>query len=85
METKVTVREFIISNFYLPDPTALADDASLLDSGVLDSTGVLELISFLERTFATSISDEELMPENLDSIDRIVAFVEKKRCLAAAA
>jgi acyl carrier protein len=85
MDVKTAVREFIVSNFYLPDPANFADEASLLDSGLVDSTGVLEIISFLERTFDTAISDEELVPENLDSIARITAFVERKRQMSSAA
>jgi acyl carrier protein len=53
-------------------------DESLLENGVVDSTGVLELIEFLERTFQVKILDEELIPDNLDSVDNLVAFVERK-------
>ncbi|HKE84668.1 MAG TPA: acyl carrier protein [Vicinamibacterales bacterium] len=58
--------------------TDLRDDESLLDRGLIDSTGVLELVGFLERRYAISIDDRELVPDNLDSIARIVAFVEAK-------
>lgn len=53
-------------------------DDSLLDNGIVDSTGVLELIDFLETRFDIKILDEELVPDNLDSIDKIVAFVGRK-------
>ncbi len=57
----------------------LAGASSLIEAGVIDSTGVLELVGFLEETLTTvRIDDEELLPENLDSIDNIVAFVERK-------
>lgn len=73
------VRQFILTNFYVPDANALQDDASLLDTGVIDSTGVLEVISFLEDTFSLTVEEEEMVPENLDSIGRISAFVQRKR------
>ena len=76
---KSTVRRFILSNFYVADPAALSDDGSLLDRGVIDSTGVLEVITFIEDTFSLKVADEEMLPENLDSIDRIAAFVDRKR------
>jgi len=49
----------------------------------MDSTGVLDLVAFIEESFSIRVEDEELMPENLDSVDRLVAFVEKKRGLAS--
>jgi acyl carrier protein len=73
------IRSFVLSNFlFTDDPSKLADSASLLGQGVMDSTGVLELISFLERSFGFALHDEEMIPENLDSVDRICAFVERK-------
>jgi len=79
METIEKIRTFIVSNFFIPDPAALNDDASLLESGVVDSTGVLELIAFLEDTFAISVDDAEMSPENLGSITRINAYLAGKR------
>ncbi|HEY1308212.1 MAG TPA: acyl carrier protein [Vicinamibacterales bacterium] len=58
--------------------TELRDDESLLDRGLIDSTGVLELVGFLEHRYRISVDDRELVPDNLDSIARIVAFVEAK-------
>jgi acyl carrier protein len=78
-DTKARVRDFIVTNFYVARPEALADDASLLDSGVVDSTGVLEVISFLEGEFGVSVQDDEIVPENLDSIERIAAYVHRKQ------
>ena len=78
MERKQQIRQFITSNFYVATEADLADDASLLDHGIIDSTGVLEVIAFLEDTFGIEVADEELVPENLDSIGRIAAFVERK-------
>jgi acyl carrier protein len=61
----------------------LKDDASLLEEGIMDSTGVLDLVAFIEESFSIRVEDEELIPENLDSVDRLVAFVEKKTGLAS--
>lgn len=79
METKDQIRSFLATNFYLADPAALADDTSLLDQGLIDSTGVLEVIEYLEGTFDLTVEDAEMVPENLDSIERIAAFVHRKK------
>jgi acyl carrier protein len=71
------IREFVQKNFFVSGP--LADDGSLLDQGIIDSTGVLELVGFLESEFGVQVKDEEMLPENLDSIARIAAFVAQKR------
>lgn len=65
--------------FFVPDETALAEDTSLLDAGIVDSTGVLEIVDYLERAFGIRLADHEMTPQNLDSIARIAAFVEKKK------
>lgn len=78
-ETKNKIRQFIISNFYVADPATLKDDASLLDAGIVDSTGVLEIINFLESEFSITVDDIEMVPENLDAVDRLVAFVGRKK------
>ncbi len=79
MELLGAIRSFITSNFYVADPSALSDEASLLDGGIIDSTGVLEVIGFLEQTFAIQVKDEEMLPDNLDSIGKIARFVERKQ------
>lgn len=76
-------RAFIVSNFYIPVPEQLGDEASLLDEGIVDSTGVIEVISFLERSFELSIDDAEITRDNLDSIQRIAGFVARKLARAA--
>jgi acyl carrier protein len=78
-----TFRSFITTNFYVADPAALSDDDSLLDAGIIDSTGVLDLIGFIEQQFGITVADEELVPENLDTVSRLVQFVERKRAAAA--
>lgn len=79
MDTNRRVREFVTGNFFVQDAAGLTDSASLLELGVVDSTGVLEIMAFLESTFGVSVEDDEIVPENLDSIERIAAFVERKR------
>ena len=78
MMTKEKIHSFIRENFYLPDEIALTDDTSLPDQGIVDSTGMLEIISFLERTFAIQVPDDEILPDNFDTVERIAAYVELK-------
>lgn len=73
-EIEQDVREFITENFIL-DSEDLASDASLTRHGVLDSMGVLELIMFIEERFELKVPDEDTLPENFDSIDRIVRYL----------
>lgn len=73
------VRSFIAENFLFRADAEIADDQSLLDSGVMDSTGVLELIAYLESTYAITVADEEIIPSNLDSIARITAYLLSKK------
>ena len=72
------VRQFITDNFLFGQQAQLSDTASFLEDGIIDSTGMLELISFLEEEHGIIISTEELIPENLDSVDRISRFLERK-------
>jgi acyl carrier protein len=73
------IREFIINNFLFGEGgDKLKDDESFLDSGIVDSTGVLELVGFLEERFKIAVDSNELLPENLDSVERVSAFVQRK-------
>jgi acyl carrier protein len=83
MDIKAQIREFLIENFYVTEPELLTDDASLLDLGIVDSTGVLEVIDFLEQELDVPVDDAEMRPENLDSIDNLVAFITRKKQPAA--
>lgn len=76
---KVKVRAFVVDNFLFGNANGLADDTSFLEAGILDSTGVMEVVAFLEREFGIKIEDDELTPENLDSIDNIGAFIAQKQ------
>jgi acyl carrier protein len=79
MEMEGRVRQFITTNFYVADANVLTADTSLLDSGIVDSTGVLEIIAFLEGEIGITVADEEMTPENLDSIGKIAHFVARKK------
>jgi acyl carrier protein len=78
-DARAAIRWFIVHNFYLANPASLSDEVSLLESGIVDSTGVLEVVGFLEHDLGIRVADEELVPENLDSISRIAAYVDRKR------
>jgi acyl carrier protein len=79
MTTKERVRQFIETNFYIADKTQLLDDTSLLDKGMVDSTGILEVVAWLESELGVTVDDTEILPENLDSIERIAAYAERKK------
>ncbi len=85
MDHTKEVREFVINNFLFGDGSSLQDDKSFLDSGIIDSTGMLELIMFLETTYGIKIEPEEMLPDNLDSVNRVAAFVAKKQVPESAA
>jgi acyl carrier protein len=73
------IRQFIIDNFLFGELEAkLFNDDSLLDRGIIDSTGVLELVTFLEDKYGMKIQDDELVPKNLDSVNGLVQFVNRK-------
>ena len=81
---KNILRQFITDNFLFGlQGQTFSDDDSLLEKRIIDSTGVLELISFLDATFGVKVEDDELLPENLDSINRLIRFIEKKSKAAA--
>jgi len=83
MELRDRIRNYIVENFLFGETGPLTSDAvSLLDSGIIDSTGVMELIAFLEGDLGLTVDDEELVPENLDSIANLVAFVQRKQSAA---
>lgn len=79
MDIKEIINMFILNNFLSGDKSRNIDeDDSFLEEGIIDSTGVLELVAFIEETFDIRIEDEELIPENLDSVSRIIAYVQSK-------
>lgn len=84
-DTKSTIKSFIIENFLFGNADGLKNDTSFLEEGIIDSTGVLELVTYLEEKFEIKINDEDLIPENLDSIDNIAKYLETKMQINSAA
>ena len=72
------IRAFIIDNYLFGDDEGLENNTSFLDEGIVDSTGILELIEFISEEFSITVEDDELVPENLDSIDNVTAFIGRK-------
>lgn len=81
---KQQVRQFVLDNFMMAAAAEIPDDASFMDRHIIDSTGFLELISFVEETFGIQVTDDEMVPENLDSLNNIERYVQRKRTAAAA-
>lgn len=79
MTTEERIKQFIVENFYVSDATALTAETSLINGGWIDSTGMLEMVGFLEAEFAIQVSEEELVPENFETIARMVAYLDGKR------
>lgn len=78
-DTVAIIRQFIFDNFLFDAVEGdLGNDDSFLEQGVIDSTGVLELVEWLEETFDFAVDDEELIPENLDSVNKLAGFIGKK-------
>ncbi|OPY80551.1 MAG: acyl carrier protein [Syntrophorhabdus sp. PtaU1.Bin153] len=77
-EIKKQITEFIATNFLFDESITLSVEDSLLETGVIDSTGVLELVAFIEETYGIKIEDEEIVPENLDSINNIALYISQK-------
>jgi len=78
MEHKQAIKEFVIENFLFGEANGLKDDTSFLEEGIIDSTGILELVTFIEDEFSITVEDEELIPENLDSIGNVANFIQRK-------
>jgi len=72
------VKDFIIENFLFGESDDLAEDTSFLDSGIIDSTGILELVAFLEENYRITVEDDELVPENFNSISDVSRFLKTK-------
>jgi acyl carrier protein len=79
------LREFVTENFLFGQEVVIGDDESFLDQGIIDSTGVLELVTFIEDKYQITVDDSELVPDNLDSIQKLLRFIQSKRELCATA
>ena len=77
---RTQIRLYVIDNFLLGDAASmLKDGESFLETGTIDSTGVLEVVTFLEESFGIKVEDLDLLPENLDSVDNLVRYVQRKK------
>ncbi len=77
-ESRNKIRDFVRENFLFGGDDEYRDGDSFLEMGIVDSTGVLELVAFLEDQWGLTIDDSELVPENLDSVDNLIGFLERK-------
>jgi len=78
MQVREQLKHFVIENFLFGRENGLKDDDSFLDNGIIDSTGVLELITFVEETFGIRVQDADLVPDNLDSIEKVTNYVQRQ-------
>lgn len=80
MSTEAKLRTYILENFlFTDDESALSSSDSFLEKSIIDSTGIMEVIFFINDEFGIEVEDDEMIPDNLDSVDKIVAFIEKKK------
>jgi len=83
LETEI--RAFVVENFLFgQDDETLTAQSSLVESGIIDSMGVAEIVAHIESRYGVTVGDDELVPDNLDSISRIAAFVARKKQSQAA-
>ncbi|MCA9960494.1 MAG: acyl carrier protein [Chloroflexota bacterium] len=80
MDIKAKIRQYVAENFlYSSDGFHLSDDASFLEEEVIDSTGVMELVMFVEEEFKITVDDEDIVPENFDSVNQLAAYIAQKK------
>jgi len=72
------IRAFVIENYVFGQEMTFADSDSFLESGIIDSTGVLQLVTYLEETYGITVEDDELTPDNLDSVDSVAVYLSRK-------
>jgi acyl carrier protein len=79
MQIQPQIRQYLAENFLFSDNGyELEDEASFLEEGIVDSTGVLELVMFVEETFGITVQDEEIVPQNFDSVSQVATYVQRK-------
>ena len=79
MSIEAKVRDYILDNFlFTNDQSRLQDDASFLEEGIVDSTGVLELVMFVEENYGVTVEDEDIVPENFDSVLQLSSYIRRK-------
>lgn len=80
MSIETQIRHYILENFlYTKDEGKLRNTTSFLEEGIVDSTGILELLLFVEETFDIQVEDEEVTPENFDSVERLTRYICLKK------
>jgi acyl carrier protein len=80
MSYREEIKSFIAQNFlFSADSSSLGDSESLLEKGIVDSTGILELVTHIEEAYGIRVLDQEMLPANLDSIEAIAGFIERKK------
>ena len=77
-----TIRRFVIDNYLFGEEGTLSNEDSFMETGIIDSTGILELVKFLESTYTIKVTDEELIPDNLDSVSKIASFILMKQSVS---
>ncbi len=79
MDIKAQVRQYIAKNLLFSDNGfTYADDASFLEEGIIDSLGVMELVLFIEEKFGVKVKDEELTPDNFDSVNKLASYIQAR-------
>jgi acyl carrier protein len=82
-DIKTMVRQFLLDNFVMGSNVEIADDTSFMKGHILDSTGFIELIMFIEESFGVKVEDEEMLPENFDSLLNVERYVGRKRMISS--
>lgn len=80
MSLNKEIKLFVLKNYlFTEDESVLSDGDSLMQKGIIDSTGILELVNHIEDTYKLKVADDEMIPDNLDSISKIASFIERRR------
>lgn len=83
--TEERIRNYIAENILFSDNGyPFSDDASFLEEGIVDSMGIMELVMFVEENLGITVDDEDLVPDNFDSVSRLAAYVRRKSTAMAA-
>jgi acyl carrier protein len=83
-KVKTSIIEFVNKNFLMGTGRVnFSENDSFLEKGIIDSTGVLEMVSFIQQKFGVKINDEDIIPENLDSVDNIANFIKRKQIVGS--
>ena len=84
MEINVQIRDFIAQNLLFSDNGfQYDDDDSFLQEGIVDSVGVMDLVSFVEENFKVAVDDQEIVPNNFDSVNKVAQYVRSKQAVPA--